>query len=563
MQIPGVLDDLYRGSAAERTLGVDLAAAARRRSRCGRRPRRTVDLLVWSGRRRRRAAACRCAATTTASWSVDGSTVLEGRAVPVRGHGLRADDRQGRDERGHRPVLGRADARTRRARCWSTWPTRRCAPAQWRDAAQPKLAQAGRLDDLRAARPRLLDQRQHGAGRAPRDLPGLRRRAATGTKHLRGAGGGRAEHRAPAADVRHRRRSRRTGPTSRRRPATCASFAAGLRAAAGLRDRGGRRRTASTGATTRTTGRRPRARTRPTRTARPASREFRTMVGALHDDGLRVVLDQVLQPHRRRPGRRRQSVLDQVVPGYYQRLNADRRRSRPRPAARTSPPSTRWREKLHGRLGGQLGARLQGRRLPVRPDGPPLARRTCWPSAHALDELTLAEDGVDGKSIYLYGEGWNFGEVADNALFVPGHPGPARRHRDRHVQRPAARRGARRRAVRRRPADPGLRLRRWPPTRTATAINGTPAEQRRRLAARHGPDQARPGRQPARLHLPRRATGDVVRGDAGRLQRSAGRVRRPAGRGDQLRRRARQRDAVGRADLQAADGHVDGRTGSG
>jgi pullulanase-type alpha-1,6-glucosidase len=33
----------------------------------------------------------------------------------------------------------------------------------------------------------------------------------------------------------------------------------------------------------------------------------------------------------------------------------------------------------------------------------------------ALDALTLEQDGVDGKRIYLYGEGWNFGEVADNA----------------------------------------------------------------------------------------------------------------------------------------------------
>jgi pullulanase-type alpha-1,6-glucosidase len=36
----------------------------------------------------------------------------------------------------------------------------------------------------------------------------------------------------------------------------------------------------------------------------------------------------------------------------------------------------------------------------------------------ALDELTLAEDGVDGSKIYVYGEGWNFGEVANNARFV-------------------------------------------------------------------------------------------------------------------------------------------------
>ncbi|WP_245916419.1 alpha-1,6-glucosidase domain-containing protein [Nocardioides gansuensis] len=36
----------------------------------------------------------------------------------------------------------------------------------------------------------------------------------------------------------------------------------------------------------------------------------------------------------------------------------------------------------------------------------------------ALDGLTLAEDGVDGKSIYVYGEGWNFGEVADGKRFT-------------------------------------------------------------------------------------------------------------------------------------------------
>jgi pullulanase-type alpha-1,6-glucosidase len=32
----------------------------------------------------------------------------------------------------------------------------------------------------------------------------------------------------------------------------------------------------------------------------------------------------------------------------------------------------------------------------------------------ALDTLTLENDGVDGKSVYIYGEGWDFGEVANN-----------------------------------------------------------------------------------------------------------------------------------------------------
>jgi pullulanase-type alpha-1,6-glucosidase len=35
-----------------------------------------------------------------------------------------------------------------------------------------------------------------------------------------------------------------------------------------------------------------------------------------------------------------------------------------------------------------------------------------------LDHLSAAEHGVDGKEIYLYGEGWNFGEVAYDARFA-------------------------------------------------------------------------------------------------------------------------------------------------
>lgn len=34
-----------------------------------------------------------------------------------------------------------------------------------------------------------------------------------------------------------------------------------------------------------------------------------------------------------------------------------------------------------------------------------------------LAELTPEKDGVDGKNIYIYGEGWNFGEVADDRIF--------------------------------------------------------------------------------------------------------------------------------------------------
>jgi len=36
----------------------------------------------------------------------------------------------------------------------------------------------------------------------------------------------------------------------------------------------------------------------------------------------------------------------------------------------------------------------------------------------ALNDLTPAKDGVDGKSVYLYGEGWNFGVMANNGRGV-------------------------------------------------------------------------------------------------------------------------------------------------
>lgn len=33
---------------------------------------------------------------------------------------------------------------------------------------------------------------------------------------------------------------------------------------------------------------------------------------------------------------------------------------------------------------------------------------------NALNSLTLDKDGVDGRHIYIYGEAWDFGEVALN-----------------------------------------------------------------------------------------------------------------------------------------------------
>ncbi|MDQ1039107.1 pullulanase-type alpha-1,6-glucosidase [Streptomyces sp. V3I8] len=143
--------------------------------------------------------------------------------------------------------------------------------------------------------------------------------------------------------------------------------------------------------------------------------EFRQMVKSLNEDGLRVVMD-VVYNHTSADGQAGTSVLDKVVPGYYQRLLADGTVATSTCCADTATENTMmgklvvdsivtWaREyKVDGFRFDLMGHHPKANILAVR---------------KALDALTPAEDGVDGKKIVLYGEGWNFGEVADDARFV-------------------------------------------------------------------------------------------------------------------------------------------------
>jgi len=148
--------------------------------------------------------------------------------------------------------------------------------------------------------------------------------------------------------------------------------------------------------------------------------EFRTMVGALHAAGLRVVIDQVFN-HTASSGQDTKSVLDRIVPGYYHRLSAtgEVETSTCCPNVATEhlmaqklmvDACVHWAR--HYRVDGfrfdLMGHHSRGNMLAVR---------------QALDALTPAADGVDGRAITLYGEGWNFGEVANNARFVQATQG--------------------------------------------------------------------------------------------------------------------------------------------
>jgi pullulanase-type alpha-1,6-glucosidase len=148
--------------------------------------------------------------------------------------------------------------------------------------------------------------------------------------------------------------------------------------------------------------------------------EFRTMVGALHRDGLRVVLDQVFN-HTPASGQADTSVLDKVVPGYYQRLDASG-------AVQTSTccqnvateHAMAQKVMVDSVVSWARSYKVDGFRFDLMGHH---SKATMLALRAALDRLTPARDGVDGRSIYLYGEGWNFGEVADNALFPQASQG--------------------------------------------------------------------------------------------------------------------------------------------
>ena len=148
--------------------------------------------------------------------------------------------------------------------------------------------------------------------------------------------------------------------------------------------------------------------------------EFREMVGALHALGLQVVLDQVYN-HTAACGQDPRSVLDQVVPGYYHRLDAVGRVTSSTCCANTATENALCaRLMVDSVVRWARWYRVDGFRFDLMGHHP---RAVMERVRAALDELTLEADGVDGRSIYLYGEGWNFGEVAGNALFVQATQG--------------------------------------------------------------------------------------------------------------------------------------------
>ncbi|MBV8605103.1 MAG: DUF3372 domain-containing protein [Pelomonas sp.] len=137
-------------------------------------------------------------------------------------------------------------------------------------------------------------------------------------------------------------------------------------------------------------------------------REFRAMVAALHEAGLRVGMD-VVYNHTDAAGQAATSVLDRIVPGYYQRLDATGAVEHSTCCANTATE-----HRMMARLMIDTAVRW------VRDYGVDSLRFDLMghqPRA-AMEALQAAVDRARGGHVALIGEGWNFGEVADGRRFV-------------------------------------------------------------------------------------------------------------------------------------------------
>jgi pullulanase-type alpha-1,6-glucosidase len=134
-------------------------------------------------------------------------------------------------------------------------------------------------------------------------------------------------------------------------------------------------------------------------------REFREMIKSFHLIGLRVVMD-VVYNHTVAAGQDTFSVLDKVVPGYYYRLdqNGD-------VYTNAFGPGTASEHRMFSKL---MLDTLKMWAEEYQVDGFRFDLMSFSFKDNML-EIKKALHEID-PTIYLYGEGWDFGEVANNAF---------------------------------------------------------------------------------------------------------------------------------------------------
>jgi len=135
--------------------------------------------------------------------------------------------------------------------------------------------------------------------------------------------------------------------------------------------------------------------------------EYRQMVQTINALGLRVVAD-VVYNHTSGSGQSANSILDRIVPGYYHRLSATGRVETSTCCQNTATEHAMMRRLMVDSV------RLWAEQYGVD------AFRFDLMGHHMKDDMLAVRAALDeiDPSIYVYGEGWDFGEVAGNARGV-------------------------------------------------------------------------------------------------------------------------------------------------
>ncbi|MBB5017985.1 pullulanase/glycogen debranching enzyme [Chitinivorax tropicus] len=141
--------------------------------------------------------------------------------------------------------------------------------------------------------------------------------------------------------------------------------------------------------------------------AKTRVREFRQMVKALHEQGLRVVMD-VVYNHTAEAGQGDKSVLDKIVPGYYYRLDNQGSIFNSTCCSNTAAEHVMMAKLMIDSTKQWAKAyQIDGFRFDIMGHHP----------LDVINRLKSETDTAAGRELYYYGEAWNFGEVANDQRF--------------------------------------------------------------------------------------------------------------------------------------------------
>ncbi len=136
--------------------------------------------------------------------------------------------------------------------------------------------------------------------------------------------------------------------------------------------------------------------------------EFRTMVQHLHNLGFRVIMD-VVYNHTHQAGLEPTAVLDKIVPNYYHRLDPFTGAIAQSTCCDNTATERAMMEKLmtDSLLVWTKDYKIDGFRFDLMAHQPKAAMLKARAAVQKID-----------PDNYFYGEGWNFGEVANNQRFI-------------------------------------------------------------------------------------------------------------------------------------------------